>query len=523
MEGGKNEVVDVGDSDTKPEEGCVDKNQEVGNGSSGGDTQNFKIKQVWKLYISRFLTAWGDRIWAFGFGLFLFKIQSSNLMLIAGYGLTMSLTNILFLASIGNWIDQTTRLRAAQILLVIQNSCVLLDCVLLALYFQYYDAILEGEYPWLTKVIPAVIMILALVANLASQGSKIVVEKDWIVVVAGENENRLAQLNSNLRTIDLSCQTLGPIIVGFLFSNTTYIIAAVVIGAWNLFSVVFEYILLTAIYRDYPQLGHKVVEKRKEFGWLKTRLTGSVKGWVSYMTHDVRNAGLGLACLYMTVLGFGNITWGYCMLQCVQEWLLGILVAVSGILGIAGSRAFPYLRAKCGVERTGVIGVSSLLLSLAACVASIWLPGSPFNPQIQDLSGGHALNKTEIAVDFKERCSGDDVDLTSVSVMLVGIILARFGLWLTDLSVTQILQENVEKEQRGVIGGVQTALNSLMDLIKFFFVLLLPAPHTIGILIHLSYLFISAGALFLWSYAFKKKKLCCGADYEATTTREPAP
>jgi len=30
MEGGKNEVVDVGDSDTKPEEGCVDKNQEVG-------------------------------------------------------------------------------------------------------------------------------------------------------------------------------------------------------------------------------------------------------------------------------------------------------------------------------------------------------------------------------------------------------------------------------------------------------------------------------------------------------------
>ena len=37
---------------------------------------------------------------------------------------------------------------------------------------------------------------------------------------------------------------------------------------------------------------------------------------------------------------------------------------------------------------------------------------------------------------------------------------------------------------------VQTALNSLMDLIKFFFVLLLPAPHTFGILILLSYLFI---------------------------------
>lgn len=33
-------------------------------------------------------------------------------------------------------------------------------------------------------------------------------------------------------------------------------------------------------------------------------------GWAVYMADPVRNAGLGLACLYMTVLGFDSITSG---------------------------------------------------------------------------------------------------------------------------------------------------------------------------------------------------------------------
>lgn len=34
------------------------------------------------------------------------------------------------------------------------------------------------------------------------------------------------------------------------------------------------------------------------------------KGWKSYFSHHVKFAGLGLACLYMTVLGFDSITTG---------------------------------------------------------------------------------------------------------------------------------------------------------------------------------------------------------------------
>ena len=31
---------------------------------------------LWKLYISRFLTAWGDRMWSFGLGLFLLRVRN---------------------------------------------------------------------------------------------------------------------------------------------------------------------------------------------------------------------------------------------------------------------------------------------------------------------------------------------------------------------------------------------------------------------------------------------------------------
>ncbi len=42
-----------------------------------------------------------------------------------------------------------------------------------------------------------------------------------------------------------------------------------------------------------------------------------------------------------------------------------------------------------------------------------------------------------------------------VGVFLAGVIAARFGLWITDLTITQILQEHVEEEHRGIVNGVQ--------------------------------------------------------------------
>ena len=56
-------------------------------------------------------------------------------------------------------------------------------------------------------------------------------------------------------------------------------------------------------------------EEDETKGGFLLAVSDSWRAWVSYLQHPVRNAGLGLAFLYMTVLGFDSITWTYCLLQ----------------------------------------------------------------------------------------------------------------------------------------------------------------------------------------------------------------
>jgi len=481
----------------------------------------------WKLYVSRALTAWGDRLWAFGLGLLLYRIYPADLTVVAGYGLANCVVSIIFGASIGNWIDSSQRLAAAKTFLLVQNISVAVNCCILASYFHWKTEALEYFGSWITAAVAVTSIVIALVSTLSSAGSKIVVEKDWIVVIAGGDDDKLASLNSIFRTIDLVCLTASPILAGVLFSYANYVVAAIVIGGWNVCSVIFEYLLLVSIYKQFSNLAKKPVgtsESKEGFGGIMEKVSGSYRGWTYYFTHKVRNAGLGLAFLYMTVLGFDTITWAFAIMQCVSEAVLGILVAVSALVGIAGSLAFPVLRKLLGVERAGLVGMGALVTSLSLCVVSVWLPGSPFDPEFVKtnitgvLEEGSGMDESDINKD----CT---IDITSVSVLLTGIILARFGLWMADLSITQILQENVEEQKRGVIGGVQNSLNSTLNLLKFGLVLLMPDQHMFGILIILSFTFICLGAISLSSYACSEGKVpCCvpKTEYSPANTTEPA-
>ena len=48
-------------------------------------------------------------------------------------------------------------------------------------------------------VSPGLVIFLSAVANLASVGCKITIEKDWIVVVSEDNEEKLATMNAVFR------------------------------------------------------------------------------------------------------------------------------------------------------------------------------------------------------------------------------------------------------------------------------------------------------------------------------------
>ena len=89
----------------------------------------------WKIYCSRVLSAWGERIWMFGAGIFMVNLNPENLRLVAIYGFVLSVSVIVFGPFVGKWIDQSRRLRAAIICKILQNIPTAISCVFLGLYF----------------------------------------------------------------------------------------------------------------------------------------------------------------------------------------------------------------------------------------------------------------------------------------------------------------------------------------------------------------------------------------------------
>jgi iron-regulated transporter 1 len=80
--------------------------------------------------------------------------------------------------------------------LFVQNGSVALCSVLLILVMTFNDKMVVAFDTWVTPVGQAVIVFVAAVASLAAEASKIILGKDWIVVIAGKDRALLASRQS---------------------------------------------------------------------------------------------------------------------------------------------------------------------------------------------------------------------------------------------------------------------------------------------------------------------------------------
>ncbi|KAK3603585.1 hypothetical protein CHS0354_017299 [Potamilus streckersoni] len=577
-----------------------------------------KIKAF--VYISHTLSAWGDRMWAFGVGLFMVEIAPESLRLTAIYGFATGIAILFAGALLGDWIDKTPRLRAARTALIIQNMSVIL-CALVVYVIIWFKPLIQVQWPnesllWLCY---AGIILIAISANLASMASKIAVQKDWIVEICGRDKNRLADMSATLRMIDQTTLILAPIATGQIMTFGSLGIGALFIAGWNVFSVFIEYFLLWKVYKLVPALKSKKYKKKaekeeeiipgaeeikaedekspqeeddkgnKSENVEETSLMTDEKpkseeeskisvdapnekkpskepqgcsrfchkmfssfitlyrGWRTYMKYNVALAGLALACLYMTVLGFDNITVGYSYSQGINESIISILMASGALFGITGTFLFPRIRRKIGLERTGLFGLGAQIFSLCFCVASVFAPGSPFDPFYfqrppkhvnvcnQTMPGSNVTNSVtlnvtsssfyllnqagsslpagdmgvtsnnETEVQSSLLCLSEPRSYISISLLLGGIIAARCGLWMADLSISQLFLENVKETERGIVNGVQGSLNTLMDMLKYALVIGVPQPELFGFFIILSFLFICTGWCLYATFSRKRR------------------
>ncbi|XP_073503939.1 ferroportin [Phyllobates terribilis] len=523
------------------------------------------------LYLGHSLSTWGDRMWHFAVSLFLVELYGNSLLLTAVYGLVVA-GSVLFLgAIIGDWVDKNPRLKVAQTSLIVQNVCVIICGIILMVVFLYQTELMSMYQGWLLTVCYILVITIANIANLASTATAITIQRDWIVVVAGDDRSKLADMNATVRRIDQLTNILAPLAVGQIMTFGSPVIGCGFIAGWNLMSMCVEYFLLWKVYQKTPALANKSCQKEddQELKQLNIKVidansnscekpTEDVQlmgdksvvttetstkslcsekmtepfrtfrdGWVAYYNQSVFLAGMGLAFLYMTVLGFDCITTGYAYTQGLSGSVLSILMGASAISGIMGTVAFTWLRKKFGLVRTGFISGIAQLGSLILCVVSVFMPGSPLDLTVspfQDIGtrylegeplptltpGGvpqefittsiqNLLNNSSSTTTEPD----DFIPITSVSLLFAGVIAARIGLWSFDLTVTQLLQENVIESERGIINGVQNSMNYLLDLLHFIMVILGPNPEAFGLLVLISVSFVAMGHIMYFRYAYK--------------------
>ncbi|XP_071777761.1 solute carrier family 40 member 1 [Centroberyx gerrardi] len=553
--------------------------------------RDFFTSAKFLIYMGHALSTWGDRMWNFAVAVFLVELYGNSLLLTAVYGLVVAGSVLLLGAIIGDWVDRNPRLKVAQTSLIVQNCCVIVCGILLMVVFQFKDQLASLYNGWILTTCYILVITIANIANLASTATSITIQRDWVVVVAGQDSSKLADMNATVRIIDQLTNILAPMLVGQIMSFGSHYIGCGFISGWNLCSMCLEYALLWKVYQKTPALAVKAGQKEqdqelKQLSTQKELENGQspeessqplmnetsvvVKpdspkqsgccyqvaepvrtfktGWVAYYNQNIFFAGMSLAFLYMTVLGFDCITTGYAYMQGLNGSVLSLLMGASAVSGICGTVAFTWVRKKCGLIRTGFISGVAQLSCLMLCVVSVFAPGSPFDLSVspfQDLythlignqsplpEGDHSLTSVLTSDSLSVNATAAPAQelpplqsYMSVSLLFAGVIAARVGLWSFDLTVTQLIQENVIESERGVINGVQNSMNYLLDLLHFIMVILAPNPEAFGLLVIISVSFVAMGHIMYFRFAFKslgsRLFLCCSPEQKAEAVDSPS-
>ena len=374
-----------------------------------------------------------------------------------------------------------------------------------------------------------------------------------------------------MRRIDLTCAILAPLAVGLIMTLGSSLAGIIFICGWNIISFFAEYYLLLLVYRAVPRLAVKesandsrevvkcsvesihdkdefskivgedetnLLEHYEESGWFK-KLFARVRkfwiGWRVYFKQPVALAGTSLACLYLTVLGFSSVTTGYIYTQNISGAVLSVCYGLGSVFGVIGTFLYPRVRKKVGLVKTGLISFFLQWTMLALCAISIWTPGSPSDLYPKHIHNWERTSSTPatispansslipngsgivnhlfpiMTVNFTTSAPKQTVEkfsYVSISLLLSGLILSRSGLWMTDLTVTQLLQENVAERERGIVSGTQGSFNSLLDMAHFVLAIVAPKPNQFGTLTLVSFAGVTIGyIIYILFFCLKSKSL----------------
>ncbi|KDO30229.1 hypothetical protein SPRG_19785 [Saprolegnia parasitica CBS 223.65] len=374
------------------------------------------------LYVGRFFSAWGDRMWQFATPLLFMEIYKDTLLPSALFSLVVYVVGLVALPRIGRWLDATNRLSVLARSIAIENTCVVLSTTSLA-------SLLLVSSPAAAHILLALTMLAGAIGQVFNDAQALAIEKDWVVVVAAATQTPLASWNTTLRRIDLTCALLAPAVFGILLdsssadSATRAAVGAAAVGTWNLLAAPLEYAMVRDVYAWVPTLSASTLKV--------TAAPASetlVAQWAAYTKHPTCLLSVSFCALYMTVLCGSGLNIAYLQWRGLPVSLLGASAGLGALAGLVGTLVFPALERSWGAA--------------VVVLVSIWL---------------FWLTLLPVGVSYIAFGETRTTDI----VMVVAVTVSRAWLWMTDLAETQLMQERVHESMRGAINAMQTATSKI--------------------------------------------------------------
>jgi iron-regulated transporter 1 len=496
----------------------------------------------WLLYVSHLFNQFSEQSWQFCLAIFLSAFTNyESLILVTSYGLVTYSFIFFFGSSIGRYIDGTNRLTIARQFICLENFCVLTaTCMCYILLSKeanmnidvnpeehdYLEMVTESIYDRKSILLLIGIHLLGAIAAVLDTGFLVAVERDWIVVMSicasniqksserelTQEEERevqkswLSDTNVKMRQIDLSCKIVAPAAAGLfiaLFDDGTskqhgYDLrgAALLVGGVNVAALIVEYICTAKIYHVVPGLSPDPnivadddmmaatcdLGKGKDRDLSEENKTKNKNGWSLnffddlevYFSQSICWAGFSLSLLYLNVaLTFGNIMTGYLIWRGISMEMIGLWRGVASVAGLGGTFVYHCMVKQMSLVNVGMVSVVFQLLCLTACYVSLFV---------------------------------DNINIF-FTLLISGVCFSRIGLWVFDISITQLMQLHIPAPVRGVVGGVQQSLNAFFTVIIYTAGLFISNPKYFYIYASISFAGVALAAVFYGLMVFSRKRI----------------
>ncbi|KAK8222389.1 Ferroporti-1 [Phyllosticta paracitricarpa] len=424
------------------------------------------------LYVSHTLSTWNSRTFEFGAVLFLATLFPGTLAPASAYALVRAGAAFLLAGKIGAWVDVWDRLRALRWSIVAQRVAVAAGCIGFLVMGRLKGSEDVGEREeegkeaswrwWAMTALFAGNVALACVERLGIMGNLVVVERDWVIVIAEETGAFREDLNAVMRRIDLTSKLLAPLFVSLVdgYSST----AAIWVVFWqNALSVVVEYFTIAQVYYRVPGLqepktaptSEQEATHPSEPSTQPSYFSTLLHPWLTYIRNTAFLASLSHSLLYLTVLSTGVQMQTYLLTLTYTPLSVSLMRLAAVATELIATCAAPLLMRRISALRAGLWFVNEQLFCVVGSVALyIAVLTSPAFASSNPLSAQKAAGASLIA----------------------GVTLSRLGLWGFDLCVQYLIQEEVPAASRGAFSSAEMALQNLFELLSFALTVVFPRP-----------------------------------------------